>query len=190
MRSRLHLALALMLLLAACATPDPAGSETTPTVSEAPATGSEGAGVSQPASSNGGSGEGDLPEACSLLTADMISGVVGNAVEDGTGLTPSDCSWGSDPDETSAAVLLTTTGTEGICVSALEGDEAYEAIEGFPMPAFWIWNATQGGVGSVSVCAGGTMVTVTVSAGLDDTADEGGTRSKAEELAQLVIGRI
>jgi hypothetical protein len=34
------------------------------------------------------------------------------------------------------------------------------------------------------------MVTVTVSAGLDDTADEAGTRSKAEELAQLVIGRI
>lgn len=189
MRSRLHMALALMLLLAACATPDPAGSETTSTVSDAPATGSEGAEVSQPAASTG-LGEGDLPEACSLLTADEISGVVGNAVEDGTALTLRDCSWGSDPDETSAAVLLTTTGTEGICVAALEGDEAYQAIEGFSNPAFWIWNATQGGVGSVSVCAGGTMVTVTVSAGLDDTADEAGTRSKAEELAHLVIGRI
>jgi len=181
----LHLALALAILLAACATGDPTGSETTSAASEA-ATGSEGAEVSQPAG-NGGS---DLPEACSLLTVDEISGVVGNAVEEGTSLTLRDCSWGSDPDETSAAVLLTTTGTEEICAAALESDPGHQAIEGFTDPAFWTWIGVQGGVGSVSVCAGGTMVTVTVSAGLDDTVDEAGNRAKAEELAQLVIGRI
>jgi hypothetical protein len=185
MKSRLHLAVALAMLLAACATGDPAGSEPGSAGSEASAAASE---VSQPAASIGGGG--DLPEACSLLSADEISGVVGNAVEDGTGLTLRDCSWGSDPDEISAAVLLTTTGTEEICVAAFEGDPGFQSVDGFSSPAFWNWNAIQGGVGSVSVCAGGTMVTVTVSAGLDDTADEAGTRSKAVELAQLALGRI
>lgn len=179
MRRRIAMALATTtLLVAACASNGGSGTST-------PA--ASGPAGSEPSSATGGSGS---PQACGLLTVDEIAGVVGNAVEDGTGMTTADCTWGSDPDETSASVLVTGSGTEQICADALGSDDGQVPIDGLGKPAFWLWNPVSGGVGSVSICADGSLVTVTVSAGLDDPADESGVRGRAEALAQLVLGRI
>jgi hypothetical protein len=127
--------------------------------------------------------------ACDLLTPDEIASVVGNTVEPGTGTTASDCRWGSDPEETSAAVLLLQVPREA-CESALETDAAQIAADDLSVPAFWLWAEASGGVGTMSLCAASGMVTVTVSAGLSDTPDEAAIREQASTLAELVLARI
>jgi hypothetical protein len=131
---------------------------------------------------------GAAPQACDLLTPDEIAGVVGNAVEAGTGTTASDCTWGADPEETSAAVLILAVPATA-CEAALGGDAAQTPADGLAVPAFWLWAAASGGVGTLSLCTAESMVTVTVSAGLSDTPDEAAIRSHAEALGNLVLSR-
>lgn len=136
-------------------------------------------------------GGGNLPHACDLLSVSEIEGVVGNPVEEGSGITTSDCSWGSDPNEVSAALQTLWTGTQQICTDALEDDPDEVVAEGLGAPAFWLWSPIQGGAGTISVCReNGDFILTTVAAGLDDTPDEAGIRAMAESLAQLVLGRI
>jgi hypothetical protein len=126
--------------------------------------------------------------ACSLLTREEIAGIVGNAVEEGGGLTNGDCDWQSDPYETSASLVVTATGTQDICVNALGEGEAVDDLE---IPAFWNWSDVQGGGGTISMCTpGGNLVIVAVSAGLEDDPDEPGLKSQATSLAQILIGRL
>jgi hypothetical protein len=171
-------------LLGACAsgTGSPTDSAEGPPASSAPASGAA-ATASEPSGDDGGAA------ACDLLSPDEIAGVVGNPVEAGTGMTASDCLWGSDPEETSAAVLILQV-PEAACESALESDAAQTTADGFGVPAFWLWASASGGVGTVSLCTAAGMVTVTVSAGLSDTPDEAAIREQASTLAELVLTRV
>jgi hypothetical protein len=139
--------------------------------------------ASEPSADGGGTA------ACDLLTPAEIAEVVGNPVEAGTGTTASDCLWGSDPEETSAAVLILQV-PAAACESALETDAAQLAADGFGVPAFWLWAEASGGVGTMSLCTASGMVTVTVSAGLSDTPDEAAIRQQASALADLVLTRV
>jgi len=127
--------------------------------------------------------------ACDLLTPDEIAEVVGNPVDAGAGTTSSDCLWSADPEQSSAAVLILQVSQEA-CESALETDAAQVAADGFGVPAFWLWAAASGGVGTMSLCTASGMVTVTVSAGLSDTPDEAAIREQASDLADLVLTKI
>jgi hypothetical protein len=127
--------------------------------------------------------------ACELLAAGEISDVIGNPVADGDATTPSDCSWGADPDATSVAVLLVAA-PESICSSTLSADDAQQPVDGLGMPAYWTWVAVSGGVGTLSLCTTAQMVTVTVSAGLEDTPDESSVLAQAKALAQLILPRL
>ena len=175
--------LAVAVLLGGCgsASGSPAGPSADPTASTAAVTDAPIA--SEPTGDGGGT------VACELLTADEITGVVGNAVEPGTGTTSSDCLWASDPEETSAAVLVLQVPAAS-CESALAADPAQVATDGFGVPAFWLWAAASGGVGTMSLCTASSMVTVTVSAGLSDTPDEAAIREQASALADLVLTRM
>lgn len=173
---RIGLVAALSLVLVACAAENPPASQ-------------DGAPASEAVGSLPSTGASDPSAACELLTAGEIAEIVGNPVDDGTSLTSADCDWGSDPNDTSASVLLSSAGTEDICANALADDPDQVAVEGLGSPAFWIWSAPQGGVGTVSICRGSQFILVTVSGGLDDTSDESLVRGQAEELARLVLER-
>jgi hypothetical protein len=139
--------------------------------------------ASEPSAGGGGTA------ACDLLAPDEIAEVVGNPIEAGSGTTVSDCLWGSDPEETSAAVLILQV-PAAACESALETDAAQVAADGFGVPAFWLWAEASGGVGTMSLCTAAGMVTVTVSAGLSDIPDEAAIRDQASALADLALTRI
>lgn len=174
--------MAVLVLLTACSSSSPPGTGDAPTAEPTNPTSPS----PDPSEASGG---GDAPRACDLLTVDEIAGVVGNAVEAGTGTTASDCLWSADPEETSAAILILAAPAEA-CEASLEADSAQVAAEGFDLPAFWLWAAVSGGVGTLSLCTAEGMITVTVSAGLSDTPDEGAIRSQASALADLVLARI
>lgn len=178
----------LGVLLGACgaASGSPAGSADVPPASSALASTPPASDTPMASEPSGGD---DGTAACDLLTPDEIAEVVGNSVEAGTGTTSSDCLWGSDPEESSAAVLILQVPVAA-CESALETDAAQLAADGFGVPAFWLWAAASGGVGTVSLCTASGMVTVTVSAGLSDTPDEASIREQASALADIVLTRI
>lgn len=127
--------------------------------------------------------------ACELLAAGEIGDVIGNPVADGDGMTRSDCSWGADPDDTSVAVLLLAA-SESTCDSSLAADAAQKPVDGLGSPAYWTWVAVSGGVGTLSLCTTTEMVTVTVSAGLEDTPDESSLLAQAKTLAQTLVPRM
>jgi hypothetical protein len=178
-------ALMLAVLGAACSagstSPPASSAATTPSAlsSEAPA----------PSSGASEAAGGAATIACDLLTPDEIASVVGNEVDAGTGTTASDCTWGADPEETSAAVLTLAVPATA-CEAALGGDAAQTPADRLAVPAFWLWAAASGGVGTLSLCTAESMVTVTVSAGLSDTPDEAAIRSQAEALGDLVLSRV
>jgi hypothetical protein len=178
-------ALMVAALIAACssgsASPTGASVASTPSAPSADA--------SAPTTDASEAAGGAAPQACDLLTPDEIAGVVGNAVEGGTGTTASDCLWSADPEETSAAVLILAVPATA-CEAALDGDAAQSSADGFDVPAFWLWAAASGGVGTLSLCTAESMITVTVSAGLSDTPDEGAIRAQASALGDLVLSRI
>jgi hypothetical protein len=134
-------------------------------------------------------GSGQDSGACELLAPGEIAGVIGNPVADGDATTRSDCSWGSDPDATSVAVLLLAA-PASICDSTLAADAAQQPVDGLGSPAYWTWVAVSGGVGTLSLCTTAEMVTITVSAGLEDTPDESSLQAQAKTLAQLLLPRM
>jgi len=176
--------MAVLVLLTACSSSStsPPGTSDAPTAQPTDPTSP----TSDPSQA---AGDGEAPRACDLLTPDEIAGVVGNTVEAGTGTTASDCMWSSDPEETSAAILILAVPAAS-CEAALDGDAAQSSADGFDVPAFWLWAAASGGVGTLSLCTAESMITVTVSAGLSDTPDEGAIRAQASALGDLVLSRI
>jgi hypothetical protein len=178
--------LGVAVLAAACAAP--AGGEGSDLMSaSASQTASDPASAAPKMSEGTGGGE-PAGSACDLLDTVEIESVVGNSVDEGTGMTGADCTWGSEPELTSVSLLLLdATGPQ--CEAALAADPMQESLEGFAAPAFWLWVGASGGVGTLSMCTAAEMITVTVSFGLDAVADEAAAREQAVELAGIVLER-
>lgn len=147
------------------------------------ATPDEGGSDSDDDSDGEGEGSGDVPsdfDACSLLTADEIAGVIGVAVDEGERFESPpnyDCQWLGDA---GGIDVLVFTGERDDVRSYFEiGHEDDDEVDGVGEGAYWN-DALQ----DLEVLAGNYSVSVSAAGTGDLTLDE------AKDLAQRAIGNL
>jgi hypothetical protein len=184
-------AMASVLLLALAAAGCTSSGATSPAGAGSSDTGSM-AGASAAASlagasaGDGGAAAGALPEACSLLSVDEITGVVGRAVAAGIADGTDGCKWEKvDPHDISVGLhLLSLPGTLTCQIGAKT------PIDGLGDQAGWSY-ITAADTGSVVACVGRLQVQVVMIGDLvTHTTTEAGLRDNAIALTKLVLGRV
>jgi hypothetical protein len=185
MRHRPAAAAALALLLTtACASPGasgPASSDESASSAQNPASEPQGTSAALP------SIETEFPPACGVVTAGELSAIIGNPLADGSGFTSLICDWGSDPEETSASLLLQPLPTE-LCPDGLPDGEATDQ---FGSPASIHYDDLGDIPGAqVGVCVDGGLVLVTITGGVGAASDPPRYTSLAVEVMELVLERL